>query len=103
MTATDHHRPPESGRPDPLANETSPDVTIADTADPLHRAGAPSYGRVTIPSESGFAERTAQIAGEWGADAVRNSDGTTLDTEVLALGKKVYTAFFPVRGDNHYI
>lgn len=60
-------------------------------------------GRVTIPSEEGFAERTAQIAEHWGADAVRNSDGTHLDDAVRALGKKVYSAYFPVRGDNSFI
>jgi len=62
-----------------------------------------TYGRVTIPSEEGFAERTAQIAERWGADAVRNSDGTHLDDAVRALGKKVYSAYFPVRGDNAFI
>lgn len=60
-------------------------------------------GRVTIPSEAGFAAETDEIATLWGADAVRNSDGTKLDAEVLALGKKVYTAYFPVRSDNEFI
>ena len=49
-------------------------------------------GRFTIPSESNFAEKTAELARLWGADAVRNSDGTQLDDEVVALGMKVYTA-----------
>lgn len=62
-----------------------------------------TYGRVTIPSEEGFADRTAEIAARWGADAVRNSDGTNLDDEVRALGKRVYSAYFPVRGDNAFI
>mgnify|MGYP000478568313 CR=1 FL=1 len=43
-------------------------------------------GRFTIPSESNFAEKTAELARLWGADAVRNSDGTQLDDEVVALG-----------------
>lgn len=62
-----------------------------------------NYGRVTIPSEEGLADRTAQIARRWGADAVRNSDGTRLDDAVRALGKKVYSAYFPMRGDNDFI
>lgn len=61
------------------------------------------YGRVTIPSEEGFAEQTAEVAERWGADAVRDSDGTRLDDAVRALGKKVYSAYFPVRGDNEFI
>ena len=57
-------------------------------------------GRFTIPSESNFAEKTAELARLWGADAVRNSDGTQLDDEVVALGMKVYTAYFPTRAHN---
>jgi 1,3-beta-galactosyl-N-acetylhexosamine phosphorylase len=64
---------------------------------------AMTHGRVTIPSEKGFAERTGEIARLWGADAVRNSDGTQLDADVTALGKRMYGAYFPVRGDNTFI
>ena len=46
-------------------------------------------GRFTIPSESNFAEKTAELARLWGADAVRNSDGTQLDDEGVALGMNV--------------
>ena len=60
-------------------------------------------GRFTIPSESNFAEKTAELARLWGADAVRNSDGTQLDDEVVALGMKVYTAYFPTRAHNEWI
>lgn len=59
-------------------------------------------GRFTIPSESNFAEKTAELARLWGADAVRNSDGTQLDDEVVALGMKVYTAYFPTRAHNEW-
>lgn len=64
---------------------------------------ATTHGRVTIPSEEGFAERTRQIAQLWGADAVRNSDGTRLDADVAALGKRVYSTYFPARGNNDFI
>ncbi|MDR2254083.1 MAG: 1,3-beta-galactosyl-N-acetylhexosamine phosphorylase [Bifidobacteriaceae bacterium] len=59
-------------------------------------------GRVTIPSQSGFASTTARVANLWGADAVRDSDGTALDAAVLALGLRVYSTFFPARGDNSF-
>lgn len=60
-------------------------------------------GRFTLPSEENFAEKTKELAELWGADAIRNSDGTHLDEEVLALGKKVYSAYFPTRAHNEWI
>ena len=62
-----------------------------------------STGRFTIPSEENFAEQTKKLADLWGADAIRNSDGTHLDEAVLALGKKVYSAYFPTRAHNEWI
>lgn len=62
-----------------------------------------STGRFTIPSEAGFVGKTRELADLWGADAVRNSDGTHLDGDVLALGKKIYSAYFPTRAHNEWI
>ena len=62
-----------------------------------------STGRFTIPSEENFAEKTKELADLWGADAIRNSDGTHLDESVLALGKKIYSAYFPTRAHNEWI
>lgn len=33
-------------------------------------------GRVTIPTDESFVEGTKEIAALWGADAVRDCDGT---------------------------
>lgn len=60
-------------------------------------------GRFTIPSEENFAEKTKELAELWGADAIRNSDGTHLDDAVRALGKKIYSAYFPTRAHNEWI
>lgn len=60
-------------------------------------------GRVTLPSEENFTSETERIARLWGADAIRNSDGTQLDDGVKALHKKIYSAYFPVRGHNDWI
>lgn len=60
-------------------------------------------GRFTIPSEENFVAETARIGKLWGADAIRNADGTQLDEDVLALGKKIYSAYFPTRGHNEFI
>ena len=62
-----------------------------------------STGRFTLPSEENFAEKTKELAELWGADAIRNSDGTHLDEAVLALGKKIYSAYFPTRAHNEWI
>ncbi|WEV58780.1 1,3-beta-galactosyl-N-acetylhexosamine phosphorylase [Bifidobacterium sp. ESL0728] len=62
-----------------------------------------STGRFTIPTQEHFAKKTIELANLWGADAIRNSDGTHLDDEVVALGKKVYSAYFPCRAHNEWI
>ena len=38
-------------------------------------------GRVTIPTDESFVEGTKEIAAKWGADAVRDCDGTVLPAE----------------------
>lgn len=60
-------------------------------------------GRFTLPSEEHFAEQTARLADLWGADAIRDSDGTRLDEAVESLGKKIYSAYFPSRAHNEWI
>ena len=62
-----------------------------------------SHGRFTIPSEANFAKESKELIQRWGADAIRNSDGTQLDEEAIALGLKVYAAYFPTRGHNEFI
>ncbi|RSX54789.1 Lacto-N-biose phosphorylase [Bifidobacterium dolichotidis] len=62
-----------------------------------------TQGRFTLPSEENFAAQTARLAELWGADAIRNSDGTHLDEEVKALGKRIYSAYFPSRAHNEWI
>ncbi|MNO17903.1 1,3-beta-galactosyl-N-acetylhexosamine phosphorylase [compost metagenome] len=60
-------------------------------------------GRVTLPSEEGFVEETKELMQRWGADAIRDSDGTRLDAEIKSLDAKIYTAYFPTRGHNEFI
>ncbi len=60
-------------------------------------------GRVTLPSEEGFVEETKEMMQRWGADAIRDSDGTKLDDEIKSLDAKIYTAYFPTRGHNEFI
>lgn len=57
-------------------------------------------GRVTIPTDESFVEGTKEIAEKWGADAVRDCDGTKLPKNAGELAEKVYNTYFVVRGDN---
>lgn len=57
-------------------------------------------GMVTIPSDSHFIEGTKRIAELWGADAIRDCDGTELPENGHELAGKIYKTYFVVRGDN---
>lgn len=57
-------------------------------------------GRVTIPTDENYVEGTRIIAEKWGADAVRDCDGTHLPKNAKELAEKVYNTYFVVRGDN---
>ena len=57
-------------------------------------------GRVTIPTDENYVEGTKEIADLWGADAVRDCDGTHLPKNALEIADKVYNTYFVVRGDN---
>lgn len=59
-------------------------------------------GRVTIPTDESFVEGTKEIAKKWGADAVRDCDGTRLPKNAAELADKVYNTYFIVRGDNEW-
>lgn len=61
-----------------------------------------SKGRVTIPTDENFVEGTKKVAKLWGADAVRDCDGTHLPKNALDIAEKVYNTYFVVRGDNEW-
>ncbi|MGN1053588.1 MAG: 1,3-beta-galactosyl-N-acetylhexosamine phosphorylase [Candidatus Scatosoma sp.] len=61
-----------------------------------------SKGRVTVPTDSGYVEGTKKIIDLWGADAVRDCDGTQLPAEAKTLAPKVYKTYFLARGDNRF-
>ena len=58
-------------------------------------------GRFTIPADASLGEQTKVIAEKWGADAVRDCDGTDLPENPKQFGK-VYNTYFVVRGDNEW-
>ena len=63
---------------------------------------AKTRGRVTLPSEAGFRKETEEMIRRWGADALRDSDGTKLDPEIKQLDAKIYTTYFVARGHNAF-
>lgn len=60
-------------------------------------------GRVTLPSETNFLEQTKELLERWGADAIRDSDGTKLSDDVKDLDAKIYTTYFVARNHNDFI
>ena len=63
---------------------------------------AKTKGRVTLPSEANFLEETKEMMGRWGADALRDSDGTKLPQEIKDLDAAIYTTYFVARGHNAF-
>ncbi len=63
---------------------------------------AKTKGRVTLPSEGGFLNETKAMMERWGADALRDSDGTKLPEEIKALDASIYTTYFVARGHNEF-
>ena len=54
-------------------------------------------GRVTIPTDKNFAEGTKKYIRLWGADAVRDCDGTELPENVNELAESVQNIFSRAR------
>jgi len=60
-------------------------------------------GRFTLPGEAGMEKEIEGLIQKWGADAIRDSDGTKLTEELLALKLKVYSTLCLVRADNEWM
>ncbi|MDO4285350.1 MAG: 1,3-beta-galactosyl-N-acetylhexosamine phosphorylase [Eubacteriales bacterium] len=57
-------------------------------------------GRVTIPTDVDVIQETLEMARRWGADAVRDCDGTDFPEEMKDKGLKVYSTYYTTRKDN---
>ncbi|MCF7849805.1 MAG: 1,3-beta-galactosyl-N-acetylhexosamine phosphorylase [Kiritimatiellales bacterium] len=57
---------------------------------------------ITLPAQAGQEKTTAELVETWGADAIRDSDGTELSSELLDLGLTVYSTLCLVRVDQDY-
>ena len=61
---------------------------------------AAEKGRVTIPTDLDVIKETLDIMGEWGADAIRDCDGTEFPQELKDTGAKIYATYYTTRKDN---
>ena len=51
-------------------------------------------GRVTIPTDVDVVPETLTLMERWGADAIRDCDGTDYPEELRAVDAKVYSAYY---------
>ena len=57
-------------------------------------------GRVTIPTNLDVVPETIEILKRWGADAIRDCDGTEFPEELTRVGAKIYSTYYTTRKDN---
>ena len=57
-------------------------------------------GRVTIPTDLDVIPETLKMLDEWGADAIRDCDGTEFPAELKNTGAKIYATYYTTRKDN---
>ena len=63
---------------------------------------AKSKGRVTIPTDMDVVKETLDVMDKWGADAIRDCDGTEFPQELRDTGAKVYATYYTTRKDNDW-
>ncbi|MBE5775082.1 MAG: 1,3-beta-galactosyl-N-acetylhexosamine phosphorylase [Clostridiales bacterium] len=59
-----------------------------------------SFGRVTIPTDMDVVPETLELMKRWGADALRDCDGTDFPQELRESDAKVYATYYTTRKDN---
>lgn len=57
-------------------------------------------GRVTIPTNLDVVPETIELMKRWGADAIRDCDGTEFPEELTKTGAKIYATYYTTRKDN---
>lgn len=59
-------------------------------------------GRVTIPTDVDVIPQTLELMERWGADAVRDCDGTDFPPELKNVDGKIYSTYYTTRKDNEW-
>ena len=58
-------------------------------------------GRVTIPTDVDVVPETLDLVKRWGADAIRDCDGTDYPEELKNVDAKVYSTYYTTRKTTH--
>ena len=61
-----------------------------------------SQGGFTLPGEAGYEKLTLELARKWGADVIRDSDGTKLSPEIVEAGYRIYSTICIIREHNAF-
>ena len=61
-----------------------------------------SKGGFTLPGEAGYEALTLKMAEKWGADVIRDSDGTKLSPEITEAGYRIYSTICIIREHNEF-
>ena len=56
----------------------------------------------TLPGEAGYEALTLELAERWGADVIRDSDGTKLSPEITGSGYRIYSTLCIIREHNAF-
>ncbi|MBQ6345996.1 MAG: D-galactosyl-beta-1-4-L-rhamnose phosphorylase, partial [Clostridia bacterium] len=59
-------------------------------------------GGFTLPGEAGYEALTLELAEKWGADVIRDSDGTKLSPGIVAAGYRIYSTICIIREHNAF-
>ena len=59
-------------------------------------------GRLTIPTDLEIVPQTIDIIKRWGADALRDCDGTEFPEELKDCGARIYATYYTTRKDNEW-
>ena len=63
---------------------------------------AEEKGSFTLPGEAGYEQLTLKMAEKWGADVIRDSDGTVLSDEITKAGYGIYSTICIIRDHNEW-
>ena len=59
-------------------------------------------GCFTLPGEAGYEQLTLELAKKWGADVIRDSDGTHLSDDIVKAGYGIYSTICIIRQHNAF-
>ncbi len=59
-----------------------------------------SKGLVTIPTDLDVVQETLELMEQWGADAIRDCDGTDFPSELKDADAEIYSTYYTTRKDN---